>query len=387
VSKIKKAAIVIAAFILCATSFAPNSRADESLSMDAMVVPVSPGFVLLGIEPASVERPGTVTDLSFSILNRLQNTNGFPKDFALEIAPYWLFGANNLTYANYANNGNILANVAQTGSISLASASSQDSSMGTIAFGIRFSILRGKIDDEFESYQSRLDSLSQSLKNLNTIYTPYIQQKFEHDELLAALNSAWLKAEQAGDEALMENINAQKTIRQAEIKTEIDKDFADSLIEIRKLASNLRFRRIGWKLDIAGGTVTRFPNQVFNSGKMSRWGCWATGGYEWKNWSALAVVRYLGDKIQNNLSSLDMGGRLIIDVKKLSLSVEIVSRNFPNSSSQKNVWRFAEISDYAIAKNKSLSLTVGRDFGGNYSGSLITLLNLLLGFGSNRPIR
>jgi hypothetical protein len=386
VPKVKKSAIVIAALILWAIFLSPNLKADESLSIDAMVVPVSPGFVLLGIEPASVERPGTVTDLSLGILNRLQNTNGLPKDFALEIAPYWLFNAKSLTYVDYANYRNILANVAQTGSISLASASSPDSSMGTIACGIRFSILRGKIDDEFESYQSRLDTLSQSLQNLNAIYAPYIQQKIEHDELIVVLNSAWLKAEQAGNEALMENINAQKTLRQAEIKAEIDKDFADSLTEIRKLASNLRFRRIGWKLDFAGGTVTRFPNQVFNSGKMSRWGFWATGGYEWKNWSALGVVRYLGDKIQNNLSSLDLGGRLIVNVKKLSLSAEVVSRNFPNSNPQNNICRFAGITDYAIAKNKSLSLTIGRDFGGNYSGSLITLLNLLLGFGSNRPI-
>ncbi len=81
-----------------------------------------------------------------------------------------------------------------------------------------------------------------------------------------------------------------------------------------------------------------------------------------------------------------MGGRLIIDISKLSLSAEVVSRNFPEAKVNDNIWPLAGIADHAIAKNKSLSLTIGRDFGGNYSGSLITLLNLVFGFGSTRPI-
>jgi hypothetical protein len=385
-SKFIKSALFAMVFILWVFGFSQRAKADESISIDAMVVPSSPGFVLLGIEPASIERPGTVMDLTFSVMNRLGNTEGLPKDFALELAPYWLFGAGNLTYEKYADYRNIWANIIQTGSVSIASASGPDSSLGSLAFGLRFSILRGKINDEFESYKRRLDTLRLSLKELNAIYSPYIQQRMERDELVTALDSAWFTAERAGNQALMDNINAQKTLRLIEIKAAIDKEFADSLAVIRKLASDLRLRRIGWKLDIAGGTVTMFPNRIFDNGKMSRWGIWATGGYEWRNWSALGVVRYLGDRDQRDLSSLDMGGRLIIDISKLSLSTEVVSRNFPESKANDDIWRLAGIADYAIAKNKSLSLTIGRDFGGNYSGSLITLLNLVFGFGSDRPI-
>jgi hypothetical protein len=385
-SKFVKSILFAMVFILWAVGFSKRAKTDENISIDAMVVPSSPGFVLLGIEPASIERPGTVMDLTFSVLNRLGNTEGLPKDVALELAPYWLFGGRNLTYDQYADYQNILANIIQTGSVSIASASGPDSSLVSLAFGLRFSILRGKIDDEFESYKRRLDSLRLSLKELNAIYSPYIQQRMERDELVTALDSAWFTAERAGNQALMDNINVQKTLRLIEIKAAVDKEFADSLVVIRKLASDLRLKRIGWKLDIAGGTVAMFPDRIFDNGKTRRWGAWATGGYEWKNWSALGVMRYLGDRSQSDLSSLDLGGRLIVDIKKLSLSAEAVSRSFPNLKSRDNIWRLDGNADYAIAKNKSLSLTIGRDFGGNYSGSLITLLNLVFGFGSDRPV-
>lgn len=385
-------ALIFLILLFPVITWAQPTESDPTMSFDLLLAPPSPGFVLLGIEPASVERPGTVTDVAVTILNQTDNLSILPENFALEFAPYWLFAGRGITYEKYANHKNIKSNFLQTLSFSIAtsfnSETSPDSLSASLALGIRFSILRGKIDSEFNGYADSLGTLYEWLDELNKKFAPEWQKRIEQDETINNLKDEWNNAGPTTRPIIEARIGEREAEIKQQVEAEIRKQHAERIDSIKGLISGLRLRRIGWKLDVAGGAVADFPQRVFDDGSLSRWGAWLTGGYEWKKWSALGVFRFLGNYEDSDESSFDLGGRLIFDnFKKFSLSAEAVYRKLPNSSTDDNQWRLALIFDYAIAKNKSISFTFGRDFEGKQSGNLISLVNLLLGFGSNRPFR
>lgn len=384
--------LIIPVLLFPVITWAESAESDSTMSFDLLLAPPAPGFVLLGIEPASVERPGTVADLAVTILNQTDNLGILPEDFALEFAPYWLFAGKGITYEKYANHKNIKSNFLQTLSFSIAtsfnSETSPDSLSTSLAFGIRFSILRGKMDSEFNGYADSLGTLYKWLDELNKKFAPELLKRIDQDETSKKLRD---ERDKAGP-TTRPIIEARIAERDAEIKQQVEAEVreqhAGRINRIKGLISRLRLRRIGWKLDVAGGAVADFPQRVFDDGSLSRWGAWLTGGYEWTKWSALGVFRFLGNHDDSDESSFDLGARLIFDTfKKFSLSGEGVYRKLPNRNTDDNQWRLALICDYAIARNKSISFTFGRDFEGKQSGNLISLINLLLGFGSNRPFR
>jgi hypothetical protein len=374
---------------------AQSAGSDSMMSFDVLLSPPSPGFVLLGIEPAAVERPGTVTDLAFSLLSEIDCIDLLPRNFALEFSPYWLFSGENLKYEDYAYSHDISSTFLQTISLSIATSSESgvvpDSLTTSLACGIRFSLLRGNIDPTFNNYANKLDSLYKELAELIGPFHSDIVQSIETDATIKSLDSLFLHSNSVAKPMIKPLIEAQKNQRIAEIKQEVEakirgQQTAD-IENIKQIISRLQLRRIGLKLDVAGGAVTRFPQRMFDDAELNRWGAWVTTGYESRKLSMLGVIRYLDEYSQDNMSNLDVGGRVILDnVDRFSLSTESVYRKFLENDTD-DQWRLALIIDYAFANNKIVSFTFGRDFEGGQSGNLIAALNLLGGFGSTRPVR
>ncbi len=376
------------------TSAAQPNEADSSKqtdSFDLLLAPTSPGFVLLGIEPTTVERPGTPSDLAVTIINNTKNLSALPENFALEFLPYWLFFGKNISYSSYKAN-EVVPNIAQTLSLSIATSSdsetSSDTSSTSLGVGFRFSILRGRIDEKYNDYAEKLDALYDDLGKISKSITEKRSKLTEDDPTIKQLR----KQLETADETMVPLIEAMLSQRHEAIDQEAEAQVREELKEnyenLQSIASGLRLRRIGLKLDLAAGFVIDFPQRVFDEANFSRLGAWITGGYEWTNYSLLGVARFLGNENNSDENSFDIGGRVIFDnFKRFSLSAESVYRNFPNRDSDKNEYRVAVSFDYSLAKNKSISFTFGRDFEGRKSGNLISLINLVLGFGSERPIR
>ncbi|MFQ5793889.1 MAG: hypothetical protein ACE5JP_02435 [Candidatus Bipolaricaulia bacterium] len=359
---------------------------DSTMSFDLSLAPPVPGFVVLGIEPTSVERPGTVTDLAVTILNETENLTVLPENFALEFAPYWLFFGENISYEDYASS-KIGSALLQTLSLSVATSSRSqtpsNSLTTSLALGIRSSILRGNIDETFNNRIEALNSLFEELGKLNDRVLAEAKRRIEQDSTIQSLIEIFPGADEAARSLIEVQISQREAQIKQQVEAEIREQHAHDLKNIKEIISGLRLRRIGWKLDVAGGAVYDFPQRVFDNGQLSRWGAWLTGGYEGRKLSVLAVLRYLSSSIDSDQSSVDVGGRVIFDdFEQFSLSAEAVYRGFPGSSTTDDQRRFAILIDYAIAKNTSISVTLGRDF----SGSLITSVSFLQGFGSNRPV-
>ncbi len=373
--------------VLAQPAEADSGRTSESF--DLLLAPASPGFVLLGIAPTAVERPGTPSDLAMTVLNNTRNFSALPENFALEFSPYWLFFGQNIGYSSYAAD-NVGSNIAQTLSFSIATTSdaetSTDPTSTSLGIGVRFSLLRGSIDQEFNDYAKKLETLYSNLGEISLRTTQKRAQMTATDTTIRKLVIQLQSAEPAMipliETALAQKQSAIDNQAEAEVREELRANYD----KLQAIATGLRLRRIGWKLDLAGGFVVDFPQSQFDNGSLNRTGAWLTGGYEWTNFSFLSLARYLGGHDDSNNNSIDLGGRLILDnVKKFSLSAESVYRSFPDRDSDKSEYRLAFSLDYAIAKNKALSFSFGRDFEGKQSGNLISMINLILGFGSERP--
>ncbi|MEW5925779.1 MAG: hypothetical protein AB1746_17500, partial [Candidatus Zixiibacteriota bacterium] len=143
--------VLCLAVIFCFGTAYCAEDSDSSASFNMLMAPASPGFILLGVEPVAIERPGTAADLTLTILNKTNNIQDFPKDVALEFMPYWMFWGRHIKYEDYRKD-TPSANLLQSASISMATSYTEygtDSSMTSTAFGLRFSILRGRVDSAF----------------------------------------------------------------------------------------------------------------------------------------------------------------------------------------------------------------------------------------------
>ncbi len=375
---------------------------DSKISIDLLKVPSSPAYVLLGNETSSIPSPLTGTDLVVTILNQTENLTTIPKNFAIDFLPYWVFFGKKITYESYEDN-KLLDNLLQSLSISIATKSNTNSESKentnlesnpeprSVSLGIRFSLLRGDVSEEYEGQIEAIKGILEN--NFHDDLKEFITEKIKDDPELKKLNERFLNA--PNKDEIQDEIEDKKTKRIEEIKLPYLRSFLkekhDEIQVLKKAISNLEFKREGLKIDLAGGFVMDFPGNTFDEGEVNRWGLWMTIGYEGKalkNWSTLGVLRYLSNDSEGLKNhSFDIGGRIIYDInKKFLLSGEALYRKYNEHEVDTNQWRAVLLLEYALAKNKALVFTFGRDFEGNENGNLISMLSLKLGFGSKRPL-
>ena len=80
---------------------APSAQGAQTVQIEDLRTPTSPAFVLLDVAPASVERPENPKALIANLVSTASQAEGFPKNYALEVAPYWLKSHPHLTFSNY----------------------------------------------------------------------------------------------------------------------------------------------------------------------------------------------------------------------------------------------------------------------------------------------
>jgi hypothetical protein len=364
---------------------APQPR---DVDLQVLQAPPAPGFVLLGIAPTSVERPGTVMDFAVSALNATDRLSALPESYAVAIAPFWLAGGGRkLRFEDYAAAGGGLQTLLRTLSLSIAATSdgetAADPDATSLGVGLRFSILQGSFD--FGPQAERVLAVLEALRVVEQSFDSILSALSEDDETLRGL-----------EERLFDATDEERPAVQAAIEARNQQlaDAAERLVlerrqtemqELPLLTSGLHLRRTGWKLDVAGGLVVDFPSRNFDNGDVSRWGGWVTGGYEARHVALLSVARVLTDRVDTDNTSFDLGGRIVLDdFSGFAVSAEGLARSFPNSDALGTDWRVALALDYAVAQNRTVSLTFGRDFEGKTSGNLLAAVHFVLGLGAKR---
>jgi hypothetical protein len=392
------------------------AQEDASVKLDLLKAPSSPASNLLGIATTDIDKP---TDVSAFMLSLQSATNSFsklPSNYAVDIAPYFLFKkAGDVTTTGLQNNKNYKDVFRQTFVLSIAvrNPDSADVSLNRSStyagLGFKFSIFRGDYDDNTKNklnmiglYQDTiLHHLQEAARKWKTNNDPeVIALRIKMQEMAAGKTTPEQLTALLKDSVYV-SLQRQLSSKLAAF-VEKDKDDVMSVIEarIRKIASSFQTNRIGWTWDVNGGISSEFRSKRFNNSKVHNAGLWTNFGYTGKKGSSfLGLVRYLynpdqifaKDNAPNdiaNISTLDAGFRYAFSApqSKFSCSMEGVYRSVLSSETIDQSWRIIFNADYAIWQNQKLTFSFGRNFDGTISkdGNLIAALTFLSGFGNKR---
>lgn len=409
--------------VLGSTTVRPLSAEEAaSLPVGLHSLPQAPGFTLLDVQPASVERPATPADFGVSLLTETKKLSVLPENYAVDIAPFWLFRGQTITYETYESKTAGWDAVKQTLSLSIATVTSElgaDSLSTALGVGFRFSIIQGRIDPQFDRYAEKIADIRAKMGELGSDFHARVGRAQDRDPLSMELrrqidqvvavqdslvdqleaSSMPGEARQRMEEYLQESTNAQLgaiekqlASRSGEIaagmESEIRKERAEDIADLRAVASNLTVRRVGPKVEIAGGWVSEFPQRRFDDGRWRKTGLWMNLANEGATWSWLGVGRWIDDRRDDREDRWEVGTRLIANAARgFSGSGELVYRGYTDRPDESSSWRAAMILEYATGESRVVSLALGRDFEGQEANSLLATLSLGFGFGTERPFK
>lgn len=359
------------------------ARAQDSVSappdLNTFRTPPSPAFVLLGVEPSSVERPSTPADFAVTVLNGTQNFSTLPRDFALEVSPYWLLGHPKQRWEGDVHR-NLFQSVIRT--LSIAAATSEvgtsDAPVTGAGVSLRTALFSGHIVDS-----AGIAELARSLAISSGAELRQLQKQLA--QLQAVLKRHLAAARTQADSTALVN---QFTLDKADLDDKIQAATAakDSVPpELSDLSpAVLSSAREGFFLEVAGGAVWNAPSAAIDSATLGRWGAWVTASYQMTNLSFLAVVRYLGGSGLGEDEGIDNGVRFMYSRDRYGLSLEYVDRHF--TGDQNNEWRLAGVVDYRLNKTFWLVGTFGRDYAPSQAGSLLAQIGVSMQFSRNRAV-
>lgn len=356
--------------------------------------PDSPAMILLNQDVTSIQRPVDPKDFALTFLQ--EAGEGLNADsFGLELAPYWLFGGDMLTYEEDLDRSlgeSVLRNL--TLSIARSELDSETNRTG-LAFGLRTSLLSGKPREDASTVagaQSLLaemgrlqleharqgaavralaDTVAMAQAAMKNVLAEIVA--LEEDDIDDSAQAAEFGVLEEKYETLAENVVEQVRRRKA-AETEFMKEFEQSSgyaaksAELEELLSGLAQDRVGLRLDLAAGAAWGFPDAVAAGGKLDQWGVWLTAAHEIGPCEFMLLGRYQED-IYGDDTTLVWGERLLWQTDKMGLSFEYLQDGDKDH-------RYAGIIEYMVRSDLWLNLTLGSDFERDAENSLLASLGV-----------
>lgn len=394
-----------------------QSEIDTTIKVDLLRAPSSPASNLLGIAPSDIEKPTDVSSFMLSLRSATSNFTTLPSNYAIDIAPYWIFknsrkgditakGLSNSSGKNVVKQTLVLS-FAFRNPDSTETEINAKSAFG--GFGFKFSVCRGKYDATTNNALAIIKNFQdEKIDHLKRIARVYDNTPNPRRDSLQQVQDLLFRAGMTTDE-----INA---VRSSKRFMEIDSILSQMLLDfkerettesqseldrqIQAKASTFQIARVGWTWDIAGGISTEFRDKRFDNSKLYNAGLWTTIGYtDSVHGAGLFILRLLHnpDKIFakdntindiGNITTLDAGLRYIYgrSQSKFNASLEAIYRSVLSSETIDPSWRLVFNAEYAIWQNQKLTFSFGRNFDGTVSkdGNLVAALTFLTGFGNKR---
>jgi hypothetical protein len=327
----------------------PQAGSDTSIALvlDALRTPASPAFTLLGVAPMTVERPTSPSALAVSLLSATGADDLLPRNYALELAPYWLVRHPDLTFDAYYRPG-FLGGIVQSLSMSVATVPLDQLTAGVdsgtaLGLGARAYLVPGRAHPDLAQRERELRAIQDaSNRVLLDVEDEAVQQR-----LLDSLD------------ALAQGI----ALEMQELDTE----------------------RVGWLLELAGAAAFAFPGDRADSGAVERIGGWLTIAYRIPEPSLdlVAVARY--ERAQRATPARDLigiGARLAWRLEDFTLSVEFLERLGDRAADgTRPGYRAAGNLEYRLPRLGFLTATFGSDDEGGQA-RFISTIGVNLGFGT-----
>jgi hypothetical protein len=345
-----------------------------------LTVPTSPAFSILNFEPSAVMRPTNSKSLATDVLNSFDKDGKLKLNLGLEVAPYWLSSHPNLTRAQY-----LQPNTAQTflQSLSISAASVKDSTSGNnkLSAGFRFKLYNGEPVKALEIASAELKSkttvvsIINGIKNVVDANTINTKQKAIDaiEKALVTKNIDKTINEKVKKDAAA--ISADYTDAIADIKLFLDKLISvrvDAYAELAKSVSNLLYERKGFVLEFAGASGFNTSNK--NS--VEKIGFWGNASYFVSADDLFTLTgRYMFKNADTASSNIDLGLGFLKKNNQYNVSIEYMARFYSAQISDKDInnqlikrsekqftYRLAAQASYAISKDVSINLSLGKDF-------------------------
>jgi hypothetical protein len=364
-------------------------------TISELSAPTSPAFVLLGLAPASVDRPDSSKALIVNAFSDLAESDGLPQDYALEVTPFWMKSNRTLSFTEYQNPG--LAAIWQQLRISVATApmrgadESADSIGTKLAVGFNTKIFNGRPNPTMQASLERLFAENTRLLAADRELEGIEETLETRREELEGLTE---NAKRADLIAIIGEIEKTLTKKQAEIDG-IEAGIMRRSLEVQSLDAE----RVGFFLTVAGGQVWDFADDDTRNASANRMGLWVTPAYRVlrcasceASFDFIGVARMLKDPDIDAM--IDFGGRLVWRVNtRFSTSFELLRRKAPdtfgaNEESIQDSNRTAALLEYRIQDDLILFGTFGQDFEkATGAKPLVTLLGMNFGFGQKAAVR
>ena len=368
----------------------------QTATIDELSAPTTPAFVLLDVSPTAIARPESGKAFILNLVNKVSGSDGIPRDYALEITPFWMLPNRTLSFEEYQKT-KMLQTIAQTMRFSVATspipgATKQADPLGTkLAIGFNTKLFNGKPNP----------AMMASLDDLYAKNRLVLNQDRELEQLERSL-----------EELDGERGRTVTDTRRAELIaliSGIERDVAKKKAQIANSeaavgAASLRIQtvdaqRIGFFMTIAAGQVWDFPGDNTQNAAATRRGAWITPAYRKlrcatncdASFDFIGVARILKDPDTDSM--VDLGGRFVWHpTKQFNASFELLRRNAPDSAgasaeSTDNSNRAAGLLEYRIKEDLILYGAFGQDFK-KATGvkPLVSLLGMNFGFGKKASV-
>lgn len=384
-------------------------NAQESIDIKDLKTPNSPGFQILDIAPSSIERPTNPKAFAASLLSLTSNGTAIPKNFAMEISPYWYLKSDKASVYKYLsiNKNDDKSSVDFNGilnklSISLASVYC-DSTAGSlikntnyISFGVRTNIFTYRLAEQNTRLQATLKNITdkiQKIKSNDVEKKKLIGLSNKYDNEITAENDVAKKAIIQSKKNLVDvQIDAIIDVSEEKLEKELEAD-KETQKNLEKLGELPLIQ-----IDGAFAYSEAFPSNEYKNKRFNRSGFWFNASVNafsinkeklQDNLSLLGSVRFISDNVlvENTTDefkrnkAFDYGFKGEYTIKQFSISVEYLKREYSNNSSL-NSERTIGVIQYKINDDLYFMGTYGKNFGD--VNNLFSIFGINYGFGNTK---
>ena len=406
----KKNIILLLAIVTLHRGFAQ----EEGVTLDLLKAASSPAANILGFAVSDIERPTDLSSLMLSLQSASNTFNALPSNYAIDLAPYFLFSKKTFTTTDL-NNTDFGSVFRQTFIISLGirnvdSVLDNFKAENTYAgIGFKFSIIRPKYIEEDAAI---LESIHANARAVNLANQKAIQEYKKYQdpqvrylderrrEILRTHTVDQILAMQEDSTSELKALDRQLSFLMQNLTQKDSAEYKQQLLDkIQQDAAKFTATRQGFSMEISGGLGSEFINKQFNNARLFNAGIWTSLGYTCKDLTVLGLLRWLHnpdrifakDNMPNqiaDISTFDGGFRLMYAPKatRFTASLETIYRSILSTETIDPSWRLIFNADYALFKNQKLTFSFGRNFDGTLSrdGNLVAALTFLAGFGNKR---
>ena len=402
---------IIALFIIMILGTSVSLNAQDLPAFESLKLNSSPGFILLGIEPDNIQRPGSPAKFIGGILNSTVNGKLRP-NIAFEVSPYYQLHqkplGSKILEKDFLQKSGFLKTIGKTLSLSFATSESDTVVFGKLkpgtglGAGIRFLLIDGKINGDLRKWNEQrlkaafLGGLYARLLSLpgdtttGTFY-PVLEKEIKEFTKVSFANLDYYGYTDIEKDALLQewkddiiyNVTVKKLATTAALSSFLYTAYVDQGAEAKKMLTLINAKKNplakeGFMLEFAAGRSMVFQKNEWGGGVHAKTAFWLTPS--WRiNFSkddislldCMGVARYT---INNKKDSVDIADYFDIGIKAQftqnywSASLEFVNRwatRVPATVREKYTYRLAAGIDYKISEVITLKFSFGSNFDGN----------------------